>query len=120
MKMSLEVFDVIRANARTAAGTALLMPFDGTLFMDYDADGITVFCVIDDVKTVILKSTWDAFDAKVVVCIERGWLSKDETMRTMFSVLGKMDTYSDSQKQMMRDIVVRWSIMRHMGEVTNG
>lgn len=120
MKMSLAVFDAIRERARTAPGTALLMPFDATLFMDYDAAGVEVFCIVDDVRTLILKSTWETFDAATVACIERGWLSKDETMRTMFSVLGKMDTYTESQKQTMRDVVVRWAVLRHMDEVTNG
>ena len=46
MKMSLEVFEVIRTAAKAGPGTALLMPFDGSLFIDYSPEKMELFGLI--------------------------------------------------------------------------
>lgn len=117
--MSLAVFDEIRERARTSSGTAILLPFDGTLGMEYDADGIRVFGMIEGVRTLIHACDWSSFDAVVVACIERGWCSSNETMKAMLSTLAKMNTYTPRQQEMMRGICVQWACLQHRKEVAN-
>ena len=122
--MSLEVFEVIRTAATVGSGTALLMPFDGSLFMDYGPVKMELFGVIDGAGILLYNCSWSDFDAATIACIERAWcsrnLSQGLVMWTMLDVMSKMPADASEQRGLMRTIIKNWSCLQHMAELTNG
>ena len=122
--MSLEVFEVIRTAATVGSGTALLMPFDGSLFMDYGPVKMELFGVIDGAGILIYNCSWSEFDAATIACIERAWcsrnLSQGLVIWTMLDVMSKMPADALEQRGLMRTIIKNWSCLQHMAELTNG
>jgi len=124
MKMSLEVFEVIRTAATVGSGTALLMPFDGSLFMDYGPVKMELFGVIDGAGILLYACSWTDFDAATIACIERAWCSRDHAdglvFATMLDTMMGMPFDALEQRRMMRLIIKNWSCLQHMKEFTNG
>jgi hypothetical protein len=124
MKMSLEVFEVIRTAATVGSGTALLMPFDGSLFMDYGPVKMELFGVIDGAGILLYACSWTDFDAATIACIERAWCSREHAdglvFATMLDTMMGMPFDALEQRRMMRLIIKNWSCLQHMKEVTNG
>jgi hypothetical protein len=124
MKMSLEVFEVIRTAAKSDSGTALLMPFDGSLFMDYSPEKIKLFGLIDGAGILLYECDLSAYDAATIACIERAWLSRDHAdglvFATMLDTMMGMPFDALEQRSMMRLIIKNWSCLQHMKEFTNG
>ena len=122
--MSLEVFEVIRTAATVGSGTALLMPFDGSLFMDYGPVKMELFGVIDGAGILLYNCSWSDFDAATIACIERAWcsrnLSQGLVIWTMLDVMSKMPADALEQRGLMRTIIKNWSCLQHMAELTNG
>jgi len=123
MKMSLEVFEVIRTAAKSGSGTALLMPFDGSLFMDYSPEKIELFGLIDGAGILLYDCDLSAYDAATIACIERAWLSKDHAdglvFATMLDTMMGMPFDALEQRSMMRLIIKNWSCLQYMKEFTN-
>ena len=122
--MSLEVFEAIREAAKADDGTALLMPFDGTLFIEYSKARMELVGIVDDEKLLLLSATWEEYDPATIACIERAWcsrnLSKGLVIWTMLDVLSKMPADASEQRGLMRTIIKNWSCLQHMEELTNG
>ena len=123
MKMSLEVFEVIRTAAKAGHGTALLMPFDGSLFIDYKPEKMELFGVIDGAGILLQSCSWKDFDAATIACIERAWLSRDHAdglvFATMLDTMMAMPFDALDQRRMMRLIIKNWSCLQYMKEFTN-
>lgn len=124
MKMSLEVFEVIRTAAKSGSGTALMMPFDGSLFIDYSPEKMELFGVIDNAGILLQSCSWKDFDAATIACIERAWCSRDHAdglvFATMLDTMIGMPFDALEQRSMMRLIIKNWSCLQHMKEFTNG
>ena len=122
--MSLEVFDVIREAAKADDGTALLMPFDGTLFIEYRKAWFELVGIVDDEKLLLLSGTWEEYDPATIACIERAWcsrnLSQGLVVWTMMDVMSKMPADASEQRGLMRTIIKNWSCLQHMEALTNG
>ena len=122
--MSLEVFDVIREAAKADDGTALLMPFDGSLFMDYGPVKMELFGVIDGAGILLYNCSWSEFDAATIACIERAWCSRNHAdglvFATMLDTMMGMPIDALEQRGLMRTIIKNWSCIQHMAELTNG
>lgn len=122
--MSLEVFDVIREAAKADDGTALLMPFDGTLFMEYRRAEFELVGIVDDEKLLLLSGTWEEYDHAAIACIERAWcsrnLSQGLVLWNMLDVMSKMPADALEQRRLMRTVVKSWCCTQHMTEFTNG
>lgn len=122
--MSLQVFDVIREAAKADDGTALLMPFDGTLFLEYSKAGYELVGIVDDEKLMLLAGSWQEYDPATIACIERAWcsrnLSQGVVIWKMLDVLSKMPSEHSEQRRLMRLVIKNWSCCQHMAEVTNG
>ena len=122
--MSLEVFDVIREAAKADDGTALLMPFDGTLFMEYRKAGFELVGIVDDEKLLLLSGTWEEYDPATIACIERAWCSRNHAdglvFATMLDTMMGMPIDALEQRGLMRTIIKNWSCIQHMAELTNG
>ena len=123
MKMSLEVFEVIREAAKAGPGTALLMPFDGSLFIDYKPEKMELFGVIDGAGILLQSCSWTEYDAAAIACIERAWLSRDHAdglvFATMLDTMIGMPFDALEQRSIMRVIIKNWSCLQHMKEFTN-
>ena len=124
MKMSLEVFEVIRTAAKAGPGTALLMPFDGSLFMDYSPEKMELFAVIHGAGILLYECSWTEYDAATIACIERAWLSREHAdglvFATMLDTMMGMPFDALDQRRMMRIIIKNWSCLQYMKEFTNG
>lgn len=122
--MSLEVFEVIRTAATVGSGTALLMPFDGSLFMDYGPVKMELFGVIDGAGILLYKCSWSDFDAATIACIERAWCSRNHAdglvFATMLDTMMGMPIDALEQRGLMRLIIKNWSCLQHMETLTNG
>lgn len=122
--MSLEVFEVIREAAKADDGTALLMPFDGTLFIEYSKAKMDLVGIVDDEKLLLLSATWEEYDPATIACIERAWcsrnLSQGLVIWTMLDVLSKMPTDALEQHKLMRIVMKNWCCMQHQEALTNG
>jgi len=123
MKMSLEVFEVIRTAAKSGSGTALLMPFDGSLFIDYSPEKMELFGVIDGAPLLLQSCSWTEYDAAAIACIERAWLSREHAdglvFATMLDTTIGMPIDALDQRRMMRLIIKNWSCLQHMKEVAH-
>jgi hypothetical protein len=123
MKMSLEVFDVIRTAATVGSGTALMMPFDGSLFIDYSPEKMELFGVIDGAGILLYDCDLSAYDAATIACIERAWCSRNHAdglvFATMLDTMMAMPIDALDQRRMMRIIIKNWSCLQYMKEFTN-
>lgn len=122
--MSLQVFDVIREAAKADDGTALLMPFDGTLFVEYRKAGYELVGIVDDEKLLLLSGSWAEYEPATIACIERAWCSRNLSegliIWTMLDVISKMPADADEQRRLMRIVLKNWSCLQYMKELTNG
>ena len=122
--MSLEVFEVIRTAATVGSGTALLMPFDGSLFMDYGPVKMELFGVIDGAGILLYNCSLSEFDAATIACIERAWCSRNHAdglvFATMLDTMMGMPIDALEQRGLMRLVIKNWSCLQHMEALTNG
>jgi len=114
MDVILEVFDVIRSAAKTGPGTALLRPFDGTLFIDYTPQDAKLYAIIRGKATLLVQSDWDAYSPRLMASYELAWLSSDGLTQTLFETL---EAHPADTQHLMRPIVQTWVMNKFWSEV---
>lgn len=116
MDAILEVFDVIRSAAKAGPGTALLRPFDGTLFIDYTPESAKLYAIIRGKATLLVQSDWDDYSPRLMAAYELAWLSSDGLTQTLFETL---EAHPADTQHLMRPIVQTWVLNKFWSEVCN-